>query len=108
MQTWCRFFLLGLQHVVGANPFKQSMYLSHSPLPYDPNRLFDALEKWLGVSTNRSLSRALKLQVSVIRNMRAGRQPIRVSVLLLIAEAVGKDIDELRELLGDKRQKLRM
>lgn len=84
------------------------MYKPHSSLPYDPNRLLNMLAQSLGVTTDKSLARILKLPVSVVRNMRSGRQPVRPSLLLLMTESVGKSVEELRDLLGDRRQKLRM
>lgn len=80
----------------------------HPALPYDPNRLLDTLAKESGVTTDKGLARILKMPVSLVRNMRSGRQSIRTSLLLLMAESLEKNTDELRLLLGDKRQKMRM
>jgi hypothetical protein len=77
-------------------------------LPYDPNRLLDTVAQRLGINGDRMLSRMLQLSLQIIRGMRAGRLPVRASILLSIAESVGTSIDELRQILGDRRSKARM
>jgi len=80
----------------------------NTPLPYDPNRLFDALASWLGATTDKVLSRRLRLSPAVIDAIRCGRVPVRASILAAIAERAGRSIDELRCVLGDRRRKMRM
>jgi hypothetical protein len=77
-------------------------------LPYDPNRLLDTVAQRLGISGDRMLSRMLQLSLQIIRGMRAGQLPVRASILLSIAESVGTSIDDLRQILGDRRSKARM
>lgn len=83
----------------------------HQPdlsLQYDPNRLLDTLSKWLGINSDRMLSRILQISPQIIRSIRTGRLPVRASLLLSMAECAGTSIDELRRILGDRRRKARM
>lgn len=75
---------------------------------YDPNRLLDTLTKWLGLGSDKTLSRLLRVSPQVIRGIRSGRLPIRTSLLVAMAECVGTGVDELRVVLGDRRKKARM
>jgi len=77
-------------------------------LAYDPNRLLDAVAQRLGIHGDRMLSRMLQLSLQIIRGMRAGQLPVRASILLSMAESVGTSIDDLRQILGDRRSKARM
>ena len=77
-------------------------------LPYDPNRLFDALCAWSGVTSDKMLARVLGLSPALIHRMRTGRLPVRASLLEAMADAAGKSVDELRHMLGDRRKKMRM
>lgn len=74
---------------------------------YDPNRLFDTLMKKLGLSSDKALSKKLKIAKDVILNIRAGCIPIAASMLLWISEVTGISIHELRNALGDRRAKFR-
>ncbi|MDB5839281.1 MAG: hypothetical protein JWQ23_1233 [Herminiimonas sp.] len=84
------------------------MHQPHVSLPYNPDRLLDTLLQWLGVSSDKMLSRLLHLSPGVIRGIRAGFVPVRPSILFSMAECAGKSIDELRHVLGDRRSKARM
>lgn len=75
---------------------------------YDPSRLLDTLAAWLGVTTDKSLARMLRLSPQVIRAMRTGLLPVRASILALMAEAVERSVNELRWILGDRRRTERM
>lgn len=77
-------------------------------LAYDPNRLLDTVAQRLGISGDRMLSRMLQLSLQIVRGMRAGRLPVRASILLAIAECIGASVEELRHILGDRRSKARM
>jgi antitoxin HigA-1 len=80
--------------------------LSHS-LPYCPNRLFDTLLRRLGLPGDGALSRRLKVARKALAAMRAGKLPVGASLLLLIEEATGIAVSELRRLLGDRRARMR-
>lgn len=80
----------------------------HTSLSYDPNRLLDTMSAWFGVTSDRMLSRILRLSPLVIHSIRTGRLPVRASVLVSVAESAGKSVDELRQVLGERRCKARM
>lgn len=75
---------------------------------YDPNRLLDALIERMGLKDDGALSRKLRVATSVISNIRNGILPIGGSMLIWMHEATGISIQELRELLGDRRTKCRV
>jgi hypothetical protein len=75
---------------------------------YDPNRLFDALLGWLKISNDKKLAQVLQISLTLIRKMRAGIFPVRAVVLHRMAECVGKSIEVLRLVLGDRRRKVRV
>lgn len=75
---------------------------------YDPNRLIDALLQWLELSSDKKLSRHLRVSPQIISGIRAGRLALRASILLWMAECAGRSIDELRRVLGDRRRKIRL
>lgn len=80
----------------------------HTSLSYDPNRLLDTLSAWLGATSDRMLSRMLRLSLTLIQRIRTGLLPVRASILSSMADAAGKSIDELRRVLGERRSKVRM
>jgi hypothetical protein len=75
---------------------------------YDPNKLLNIVNARLGVSSDGALSRKLKVARKLIGDIRAGRTPVGGSLLLLMHEATGISIDELRRLMGDRRAKYRL
>jgi hypothetical protein len=75
---------------------------------YNPNRLFDALIKRMGLENDGALSRKLRVATQVISNIRHGRLPVGASMLIWINEATGISICELRELMGDRRATCRL
>ncbi len=75
---------------------------------YRPDRLFHAVKCRLGLSSDGMLSQKLRLRKSLMEAMRHGRMPVTATVLLLISEASGISIDELRRIMGDRRAKLRL
>lgn len=75
---------------------------------YDPNRLLDALLGWLNISSDRKLARVLQISYTLIQKIRAGSLPVRAVVLHRMAECAGKNIEELRLVLGDRRRKVRV
>lgn len=75
---------------------------------YDPNKLLNIINARLGVSSDGALSRKLKVARNVIGDIRACRMQVGGSMLLLMHEATGISIDELRRLMGDRRAKCRL
>ncbi|HEX7636584.1 MAG TPA: hypothetical protein VF427_15080, partial [Noviherbaspirillum sp.] len=87
---------------------KEAMNVYDIQTHYDPDRLLDTLLQRLDLSSDDALSRKLKVDVSIISNIRSRKFPVSGSLLLWMHEASGMDIDELRCLLGDKRTKSRL
>lgn len=75
---------------------------------YNPNRLFDALLRWLDLPSDKKLSRVLQISLTLIQKMRAGSLPVRALILYRMAECTEKTIEELRVVLGDRRCKVRV
>lgn len=82
--------------------------LKSTTASYDPNRLLDTVAAWLGIADDRALSRLIGLSPGIIRGLRAGRLPVRASILTLMADYAGKSVEELRSVLGDRRSRARM
>ncbi|GIZ53367.1 hypothetical protein [Noviherbaspirillum aridicola] len=77
-------------------------------ISYAPNRLLDTLAEWLRAANDRQLSRLLQISLPVIQGIRSGRISLSPSLLLMMAECAGKTVDELRQVLGERRSKARM
>lgn len=75
---------------------------------YDPNRLLDTLLERLNLKNDAALSRALGVAPPVISKIRHGRLPIGASMLIRMHEETGLNIRELRDLMGDRRNRLRI
>lgn len=75
---------------------------------YDPNHLLDALLAQMHLKNDAALSRALEVSPPIISKIRHRRLPVGASMLIRMHEASGKDIHELRELMGDRRMKYRL
>jgi hypothetical protein len=75
---------------------------------YDPNRLLDTLLERLKLKNDAALSRLLDVAPPVISKIRHGRLPVGASMLIRMHEETGLSIRELRDLMGDKRNRLRM
>lgn len=74
---------------------------------YNPNHLLDALIERMELKNDGELARSLKVTTTIIRNIRQRRLPVGASILLWMHEATGIRVDELRELMGDRRIKCR-
>lgn len=75
---------------------------------YDPNRLLDALIERLNLKNDAALSRILEVAPPVISKIRHARLPVGASMLIRMHEETGLSIRELRELMGDRRNRLRI
>lgn len=75
---------------------------------YDPNRLLDTLLEKLQLKNDAALSRALEVAPPVISKIRHRRLPVGASMLIRMHEISDLSIRELRELMGDRRQKYRI
>lgn len=75
---------------------------------YDPNRLLDTLIERLNLKNDAALSRALEVAPPVISKIRHARLPVGASMLIRMHEESGLSIRELRDLMGDRRGRLRI
>src|SRR3954462_14277454 len=79
---------------------------SHSN--YDPDQLLASLIGRLKLKNDAALSRALEVSPPVISKIRHRRLPVTASVLIRMHEVSQLSIKELRELMGDRRNKFRI
>lgn len=75
---------------------------------FDPNHLFDTLIERMHLKNDAALSRLLEVAPPVISKIRHGRLTVGASLLIRMHEETNLSIRELRELLGDRRQKYRL
>jgi hypothetical protein len=75
---------------------------------YDPNRLLDTLMRTMDAGNDASFARKLKLDLRILTMIRNGSTSITASMMMLFHEASGISIQELRELLQDRRAKFRL
>lgn len=75
---------------------------------YDPNRLFDTLLKKMQWRNDTILAQKLKVHIDVVRRIRTRTLPLGASMLLWLQEASGISIPELRQIMGDRRMRLRL
>ena len=75
---------------------------------YDPNRLLDALIQTLNLNNDAALSRAVEVRPPVIRKIRHRTLPVGASLLIRMHEVTDLSIRELRELMGDRRKRMRI
>ncbi len=75
---------------------------------YDPNRLLDTLLEKMNLKNDAALSRMLEVAPPVISKIRHRRLPIGASLLIRMHEVSDISIRELRNLMGDRREKFRM
>jgi hypothetical protein len=80
------------------------------PLPdgYDPDNLLGTLIGRLQLKNDAALSRALEVAPPVISKIRHRRLPVGASLLIRMHEVTDLSIEELRELMGDRRGKFRI
>ncbi len=75
---------------------------------YDPNKLFNALLDRLRLKNDAALSRVLEVAPPLISKVRHAKLPLSSSFLIRIHEVSGLNIKELRDLMGERRAKLRI
>jgi plasmid maintenance system antidote protein VapI len=75
---------------------------------YDPNHLLDSLIEKMKLKNDAALSRALEVAPPVISKIRHRRLPVGASLLIRMHEVSGMSIQELRVLMGDRRDKFRI
>lgn len=77
-------------------------------LNYDPSNLLDNLIEKLDLKNDAALSRTLEVAPPVISKVRNRKLPVGASLLVKMHEVSGMSIRELRNLMGDRRDKFRM
>jgi hypothetical protein len=75
---------------------------------FNPNHLLDAIQKRMALKNDAALSRLLSVAPPIISKIRHGRLPVGASLLIRMHEETNMSIGELRELMGDRRQKYRL
>lgn len=75
---------------------------------YDPDRLLEALIERMKLKNDAALSRALAVSPPVISKIRHRRLPVTGSLLIRMHEVTELSIQELRQLMGDRRNKFRI
>src|SRR5262245_54321151 len=74
---------------------------------YNPDNLLNALIERLNLKNDAALARALEVAPPVISKIRHRRLPVGASMLIRMHEVSNLEIRELRELMGDRRNKYR-
>lgn len=75
---------------------------------YDPDKLLGSLIGKMNLKNDAALSRALEVAPPVISKIRHRRLPVGASLLIRMHEVTNLSIKELRELMGDRRNKFRI
>lgn len=75
---------------------------------YDPNRLFDHLLALLKLKNDAALSRLLEIEPPTISKIRHRRMRVGAGLLLRLHEVSELSIRELRDLMGDRRGRIRL
>lgn len=81
--------------------------MSHSR-HYNPDNLLASIIGKLNLKNDAALSRALEVAPPVISKIRHRRLPVGASLLIRMHEVTDLSIKELRELMGDRRDKYRI
>lgn len=77
-------------------------------IDYDPHTLLDTLLDKLKLKNDAALARLLGVAPPVISKIRHHKLPIGATLLLRMHEESGMSIQELRLLMGDRREKFKM
>ncbi|MDQ9170351.1 hypothetical protein Q8A64_07985 [Oxalobacteraceae bacterium R-40] len=75
---------------------------------YNPDNLLASLIGKMNLKNDAALSRALEVAPPVISKIRHRRLPVGASLLIRMHEVTDLSIQELRELMGDRRTKYRI
>jgi hypothetical protein len=75
---------------------------------YDPNNLLESLIEKLNLKNDAALSRALEVAPPLISKIRHRRLPVGASLLIRMHEVSALSIQDLRHLMGDRRNKFRI
>ena len=75
---------------------------------YNPDNLLASIIGKLNLKNDAALSRALEVAPPVISKIRHRRLPVGASLLIRMHEVTDLSIQELRSLMGDRRNKFRI
>jgi hypothetical protein len=75
---------------------------------YDPNGLLDIFMQRCSIHGDKALTKRLDFAPEVLAGLRSGRVPVAPWMLRWISGAGGLSVEEVRELLGDRRSKARL
>jgi hypothetical protein len=75
---------------------------------YNPDNLLDGIIARLRLKNDAALARALEVAPPLISKIRHRRLPVGASLLIRMHEVTDLPVHELRELMGDRRQKYRI
>lgn len=78
------------------------------PNTYNPNHLLDILLGKMQLKNDAALARMLEVAPPIISKVRHHRLPIGASLLIRMHEVTGLTIRDLRDLMGDRRDKYRL
>ena len=74
---------------------------------YDPNLLIDSVLDRMGLADDQALAAAMRIPASVIADVRDMRILVDAPLLLQLHELTGVSVLGLRNIMGDRRGKLR-
>lgn len=74
---------------------------------YDPNHLIDSVLDCMDLPDDQALAEALSIPASVIADVRGMRVLVDAPLLLQLHELTGISVLGLRNIMGDRRGKLR-
>jgi transcriptional regulator with XRE-family HTH domain len=77
------------------------------PEGYNPDYLLDTLIRHTGLRSDAALARMLEVSPSAISKIRNRRTPVGAKLLIRMHDVSGLTIRKLRDLMGDRRAKLR-
>jgi hypothetical protein len=75
---------------------------------YDPHKLLDHLIEILALKNDAALSRLLEVAPPVISKIRHRVLPVGPALLIRMHEVSNLNIRDLKDLMGDRRQKQRI
>ena len=78
------------------------------PVTYNPDNLIDALIERLELKNDAALARLLEIAPPILSKIRHRRLPVGAALLIRMHEVSGLPVRELRNLMGDRRQKYRI
>jgi hypothetical protein len=74
---------------------------------YDPHHLVDSILDHLELDTDEAFARALDVPPAVIDEIRYMKRPVDAELLIRMHELTGLPVSTLRNMLGDRRKKIR-